>query len=86
MCFAVIFIMCMLNPSVMSDSLQLHRLCSQSGASIFPRQEHWNGLPFPSPGNLPDPGIEPTSPALAGGFFTTESPVKLISIKKNIQK
>ena len=36
----------------------------------FPRQEYWSGLPFPSPGDLPDPGIEPTSPALAGGFFT----------------
>ena len=40
----------------------------------FPRQEYWNGLPFPSPGDLPDPGNEPTSPALAGGFFTTEPP------------
>ena len=30
----------------------------------FPRQEYWNGLPFPSPGDLPDPGIEPRSPAL----------------------
>ena len=35
------------------------------------RQEDWNGLPFPFPGDLPDPGIEPKSPALAGGFFTT---------------
>ena len=34
----------------------------------FPRQEYWSWLPFPSPGDLPDPGIEPTS-ALAGGFF-----------------
>ena len=42
----------------------------------FPRQECWRGLPFPSPGNLPDPGIEPMSPALAGGFFTTETPEK----------
>ena len=33
----------------------------------FPRQEYWTGLPFPSPGNLPNPGIEPMSPALAGG-------------------
>ena len=33
-------------------------------------------VPFPPPGDLPDPGIEPTSPALAGGFFTTESPGK----------
>ena len=38
----------------------------------FPRQEYWSGLPFPSPGDLPDPGIEPMSPALAGRFFTTE--------------
>ena len=30
----------------------------------FPRQEYWSGLPFPSPGDLPDPGIEPRSPAL----------------------
>ena len=39
-------------------------------------QEYWSGLPFPSPGNLRDPGVEPTSPALAGKFFTTESPGK----------
>ena len=40
----------------------------------FFRQEYWNGLPFPTPGDLPNPGIEPVSfvsPALAGGFFTT---------------
>ena len=40
----------------------------------FSRQEYWSGVPFPSPGDLPDPGIEPTSlasPALAGRFFTT---------------
>ena len=40
------------------------------------RQEYWNGLPCPPPGDLPDPGIEPpslTSPALAGGFFTTSA-------------
>ena len=42
----------------------------------FPRQEYWSGLPFPSPGDLPDPGIEPVSPAspaVAGRFFTTET-------------
>jgi len=38
--------------------------------------EYCSGLPFPSPGDLPDPGIEPTSSALAGGFFTAESPGK----------
>jgi len=42
----------------------------------FPRQKHWNGLPFSSPGDLPDPEIKPTSPALAGKFFTTETPGK----------
>ena len=45
----------------------------------FSRQGHWNGLPCPSPGNLPDPGTEPESlmsPALAGRFFTTEPPGK----------
>ena len=41
---------------------------------VFFRQEYCQGLPFPSPGDLPDPGIEPTSlmsPELAGRFFTT---------------
>ena len=37
-------------------------------------EEYWNGLPFPSPGDLPDPGIEPASPALMGEFFTSEPP------------
>ena len=40
----------------------------------FSRQEYWSGLPFLSPGDLPDPGIEPMSPALAGGFSTTGLP------------
>ena len=42
----------------------------------FSRQEYWSGLPFPSPGDLPNPGIEPVAPAafpvLAEGFFTAE--------------
>ena len=38
----------------------------------FPRQEYWSGLPFPSPRDLPDPGIELVSLALTGGFFTAE--------------
>ena len=46
----------------------------------FLRQEYWNGLLFPSLGDLPNPGIEPASPALAGKFFTTEPP-KCISPK-----
>ena len=39
----------------------------------FPRQEYWSGLPFPSPGDLLNPGIESGYPALAGGFLITES-------------
>ena len=42
----------------------------------FSRQEYWSGLPFPSPGSLPDPRTKPGSPALAGGFFATEPPGK----------
>ena len=38
----------------------------------FYRQEYWSGLPIPSPGDLPNPGIETVSPALTGGLFTTE--------------
>jgi len=47
----------------------------------FSRQEYWSGLPFPSPGDLPNPGSEPAapaSPALAGGFFTTGKPHLLV--------
>ena len=49
----------------------------QASLSIeFSRQEYWSGLPFPPPRDLPDPGIKPASPALAGKFFTTEPPGK----------
>ena len=40
----------------------------------FSRQEYWSGLPFPSPGDLPDPGIEPGSPALEADALTSEPP------------
>ena len=42
----------------------------------FPRQEYWSGLPFPSSGDLPDPEIQPVSPALVSGLFTTKPPGK----------
>ena len=53
--------------------------CSPSGSSVHGilQQEYWSGLPFPTPGDFPDPGIEPASlpsPALVDGFFTTSSP------------
>ena len=44
----------------------------------FSEQEYWSELPFPSPWNLSDPGIKPMPPALAGRFFTTEPPGKLL--------
>jgi len=53
--------------------------CQAPLSTGFSRKESWSGLPFPSPGNLPDPGIKLTSlasPALAGRFFTIESPGK----------
>ena len=42
----------------------------------FSRQEYWSGLPFPSPGDLPDPGIEPWSPAFQADALTSEPPGK----------
>ena len=42
----------------------------------FSRQEYWSGLPFPSPRDLPDPGIEPGSPALQADALTSELPGK----------
>ena len=44
----------------------------------FPRQEYWSGLPFPSPGDLADPGIKPRSPALWTDAFPSEPPGKLM--------
>ena len=50
----------------------------------FSRQEYWSGLPFPSPGDLPDPGIEPRSPALQVDALTSEPPGKpIFSFKSN---
>ena len=64
----------MLTGSEVSDSLQPHGLRNpQAPLSMgLSRQEYWSGLLFPPPGDLLDPGIEPTSPVsltLAGGFF-----------------
>ena len=62
----------------MSDSFETPwTVALQAPLSMgFPRQEYWSGLPFPSPGDLPDPGIKPKSPALAERFFTSEVPGK----------
>ena len=50
--------------------------CQAPLSMEFPRQEYWSGLPFPSPADLPNPGIKPVSPELADGFFPTEPPGK----------
>ena len=63
--------------SALSNSLRLHGLARQAPLSMrFPGQEYWSGLPFPPPGDLPDPESS-VFPTLAGGFFTTEPPGKL---------
>ena len=65
--------------SVASDYATTWTVAHQAPLSTgFSRPEYWRGLPFPSPRDLPNPGIEPTSasPALAGIFFTTEPPGK----------
>ena len=58
----------------MSDSVTPRTIAHQTLLPIeFSRKKYWSGLPFPTPADLPDPGIEPasrTSPALAGEFFT----------------
>ena len=54
----------------------------------FSRQEYWSGLPFPSPGDLPNPGNQPMSlmsPALAGGFFTTSTTWEACFLKMNFE-
>ena len=65
-------LLCVLSPSHVrlcaTPSTKAHQASLSMG---FSRQEHWSGLPFPSPGELSNPGIEPTSYALAGWFFAT---------------
>ena len=68
--------------------------CQASLSMGFSRQEYWSGLPYPPPGDLPGPGMEPTSlmsPALEGGFFTTSATWEALkklrtSLKKKNQK
>jgi len=56
----------------MSNSNDLMDCSLQASLSMeFSRAEFWGGLPFPFPGGFPDPEIEPASPELAAGFFTT---------------
>ena len=86
---ALLWTPCMRAKSLLPSRFSRVRLCvTQQTAALqaprslgFSRQEHWNGLPFPSPEQgLPDPGIESPFPALAGEFFTTEPPGKPLHI------
>ena len=61
----------------MSDSATPWTVAQQAPLSMgFSRQEYWSGLPFPSPGDLPDPGIEPRSPTLQADALISEPPGK----------
>ena len=70
--------MCLHACSVISDSVTLWTVAHQAPLSMeLSWQEYESGLPFPPPGDVPDPGIEPVSPVapmLAGGFFSAELP------------
>ena len=67
----------------MSDSVILWTVANQASPSMgFSRQEYQSGLPFPSPGDLPDPGIEPRPPALQADALLSEPPGKSHLIKK----
>ena len=67
---------CMLSHSVVSNPWIA--TCWLPLSMGFSRQEYWRGFSFPSLGDLPDPGIEPVTSLLAGGFFITELPGKLL--------
>ena len=61
--------------SVVSDSVTLWTVACQAPLSMgFCKQEYWSGLPFPSPGDLPDPGIEPGSSAWQADSLSSEPP------------
>ena len=71
------FIQLMLRSSVLSDSANLWTVTHLAPLPMgFSRQKYSSGLPFPPPGDLPDSGIKPVSPALSGRFFTAEPPGK----------
>ena len=71
--FVLLFSCQVVSDSFVTPWTEAHQASLSMG---FPRQEYWSGWPFPSPGDLPDQGIKPTCPALAGGFFMAESPGK----------
>ena len=61
-----------MSPALQADSLPSEPPGKAPPSMEFSRQEYWSGLPFPSPGDLPDPGIEPGSPALQADSLPSE--------------
>ena len=73
MCVCVCVCVRVLSCSVVSNSVVSWTVTCQAPLSIrFPREECWSGFPWPSPGDLPNPGIEPASPALQTNSLPTE--------------
>ena len=90
MCVCVYVCVCVRMCSVGSNPLgPPWAVALQASLSMeFSRQEHWNGLPVPPPGDLPNPGIKPVSlasPALAGGFFTTSATWEAVVREKSLK-
>ena len=72
MCVCVCVCVCMLSYSVQSVSLATPWTVARQAplSKEFSKKEYWSGLPFPPPGDLPNPGINPKSPALTGKFLS----------------
>ena len=68
-----------LNRSIVSDSFRLRGLYQVPLSMEFSRQDYWRGLPFPSLGDLPDPGIKPRFPSLQADSLPSEPPGKLVA-------
>ena len=72
----------------MSELVKVAQLCltlRPHGLSMeFSKQEYWSGLPFPSPGDLPDPGMEPRSPTLQADSLLSELPGKYVIVEYNL--
>ena len=81
---------CVQSLSHVQSSATLRTVTRQAPSPMeFSRQVYWNGLPFSSPGDFPNPGIESASlvsPTLVGGFFTTEPPGKLLAFSAATRK
>ena len=69
------------------NSFPTHTIVCQAPQSMgFPRQEYWSGVPWPPPGDLPDPGIQPRCPVLKAGFLPSELPEKPKERKDRVER